>query len=127
MAAGTVGAGALLETVVRVAFRVRFGAETGLGVRARVGLMFGGAVVGFRHGAGAGVGVCIRVAVALGLDEVAGQHAGEHMGLCGQQGSTLQGGGAARLLPGCPSHLVASVHTVASGTLDVSVCTAEKH
>lgn len=40
---------------------------------------------------GAGVGVCIKGAVGVGLDGVAGLHAGEHLGLCGRQGSTLQG------------------------------------
>lgn len=86
-------------------------------VRARVGLSSGGATVGFRHGAGAGVGMCVRAAVGFGLDEVAGQHAGEHLGLSRQQGSTLQGGGAGEAAgrvsrpPGClcprcsPRHL----------------------
>lgn len=71
-------------------------------------------MVGFRDDAGARVAVCIRVAVGLGLDKGAGQHAGEHLGLCRQQGSTLQGGGAT------------GAHTVAPGTSVLSVCTAEK-
>jgi len=47
----------------------------------------GGAVAGFRHGAGAAVGVCIRVAVGLGVEEVAGQHTGRHLGVCGFKGA----------------------------------------
>lgn len=118
----------LLEAVVRVAFRVGFGAETGTGVRARAraGFSSGGAVVGFGHGTGAGFRFGIRVALGTGLVEEAGQHAGERLGLCRQQGNTVQNGEAGGMLASChfprcrPRHLKMSACALRKST-------AEKH
>lgn len=128
----------MLDVGVRVAFRVGFEAKTGTRVRVRTtaGFSLGGAVAGFRHGAGAGIGLGSRVALGVGLVEEAEQHAGEQLGLCRQQGNTVQSGEAGEMLASClfpccsPRHLKMSACALQKSTAvakDLSRNFEQKH